>query len=239
MSVFRPFDLYRDIFRESIQKDKELLKYVFEKSDNISLWIIGLSVGGISIFANNIADVKNAIDDKWLRPILWLLASSVTSGVIYRSLYLYFFTILNYTQRGLEIAFMDKKIMDTESKLNGKESFGELLEIVQEGFGDDFSSLKNLYDSIDESQKQLLYNSVVDHYLQSIEFAKKDIIISIDFIADTYSKFTGIAKEKYIKKFNKQSKGTHYKWTFRLTTFFYLLYISTFLAALFLFACTV
>ena len=59
--IDRPFDQFRDIFNKSSQDSRDLLKYVFEKSDNISLWIIGLAIGGISIFANKIADIQKAI----------------------------------------------------------------------------------------------------------------------------------------------------------------------------------
>ncbi len=141
MRIDRPFDQFREIFRTSNNDSKELLKYVFEKSDNISLWIIGLSIGGISIFANNIADIQKAISQSYLRPILLLLTISVTSGIIYRGLYLYFFVVLNNSIRGIDIAFSNRKMMDTESNLTGKETFIELLDVVLDGTGDDLSYL--------------------------------------------------------------------------------------------------
>lgn len=236
MNIIRPFDLFREIFRESNQRDRELFRYVFEKSDSISLWIIGLSIGGISIFANNIADIKNTVDSTTLKTILWLLAISVTFGILYRSLYLYFFVIQNYVQRGIEVAFMDKRVMDTESRLTGKESFDELIEILYEGFGEDFPILKNLYPTLDEKQQEELYKRVVEYYQNNVKFAKDDIKMSLEFIADTYSKFTGVKKDKYLKKFNNPGNGSNYRWLLRITTIVYLIYVSTFFAALFVFA---
>lgn len=235
MKIDRPFDQLREIFRTSNRESRELLKYVFEKSDNISLWIIGLSIGGISIFANNIADIQKTISPCLLRPILLLLAISVTSGIIYRGLYLYFFVVLNNTLRGIDIAFSNQKTMDTESNLNGKETFKELVEKLKDGFGDDLSYLIPAYDNIDNTAKAELYKSIVTHYLKSVEFAQKDTALAMDFVADTYSKFYGISKEKFLKKLNSHNSGRQYKWTLRITTLFYFIYILTFIAALFVF----
>ena len=234
MQAPRPFDQYREIFRTQNAESKELLKFVFKKSDSISLWIIGLSIGGISIFANNIANIQKVLDPYYLKPILILLAISVTDGIIYRAYFLYFFVVLNNTQRGIDIAFSNESSMDTENLLNGNETFEELITAVKDNSGD-LSYLLNVYNTIDNNGKSILYKSVVDHYLESVEFAKNDTALVVDFIADTYSKFTGISKEKYLKKINSHNAGRQYKWTLRLTTAFYFTYILSFIVALFLF----
>src|ERR1035437_2237604 len=93
--IDRPFDQIRDRFKENNQKGKELLKYVFEKSDALSLWIIGLSAGGISIIGTNIINIKKSICPTQLNIILLLLSISVASGIIFRGLFLYWFAIQN------------------------------------------------------------------------------------------------------------------------------------------------
>lgn len=235
MKIDRPLDQLREIFRASNRESKELLKYVFEKSDNISLWIIGLSIGGISIFANNIADIQKVISLCYLRPILLLLAISVTSGIIYRGLYLYFFVVMNNTLRGIDIAFSNSKSMDTESNLTGKETFKELVDKVNDGFGDDLSYLLPAFENIDEKARVEVYKSVVDHYLKSLEFAQQDEDRALDFVADTYSNFFGMNKEKFLRKIKSPEAGgaNQYRWTLVLTTIFYFIYILTFIAALF------
>lgn len=236
MKIDRPFDQFREIFRNSNNESKDLLKYVFEKSDNISLWIIGLSIGGISIFANNIADIQKVISPCYLRPILLLLAISVTSGIVYRGLYLYFFVVLNHTIRGIDIAFSNRKTMDTESNLTGQETFKELVDKVLDGTSDDLSYLLPVFNDIDDAARVILYKSVVDHYLKSVEFAQRDCDLAFDFVADTYSKFYGLNKEKYLNKLkNPRTGGSQYKRTLILTTIFYFIYILTFIAALFTF----
>ncbi len=107
--IDRPFDQLRDIFKDANSHSKELFKYVFEKSDSISLWIIGLSVGGISIFANNIGKVRDSVNPQFLSPILYLLAISVTSGIIYRVLFLNFYVLLSQTLDGIDVDLLEKR----------------------------------------------------------------------------------------------------------------------------------
>lgn len=236
MRIDRPLNQFREIVRKSNNDDMELLKYVFEKSDNISLWIIGLSIGGISIFANNITDIQNEISPYYLKPILLLLTISVTSGIIYRGFYLYFFVVLNHTFKAIEIVFSNRRMMDTESILTGNETIKELVVKVLNGTGDDLSYLITAFNNVDENAKEIIYKSIVDHYLKSVEFAQRDTALSLEFIADTYSKFFGMNKEKLLKKLENPSVGRgRYKIFLTLTMVFYFLYILTFIAALFAF----
>lgn len=239
MKMKMPFDQILEIFRESNQENKKLLKFVFEKSDSISLWIIGLAIGGISIFANNIADIQKAISPCFLRPILLLLSISVTSGIIYRGLYLYFFVVLDNIYRGIDIAFSNNEMMDLESTLNGSETFPELIEALKRGFREDLSYLIPAYEKIDKEAKREVYESVVNHYLNRVEFAKKNVDDAFDFVADTYSKFFGRSKEKYIKEFKGKSGVQKYKWAANLTFIFYVAYILAFISALFTFVLAV
>lgn len=234
MKAERPFDQLRGLFRASNRDNKELLKFVFEKSDSISLWIIGLAIGGISIFANNIANAQKSICPEMLRPILLLLAISVTTGIIYRSLYLYFFVVLSNTQQGMDIAFSNQKTMDTESVLEGNETFKDLVGKIKNNCGD-LSYLIKPYEAVDEKAKAELYNSIVAFYLNTVVFAQTDTGLFIDFAADTYSKFTGIRKEKYLKKISSHNAGRQYKWTLRIVSLFYIIFILTFITALFTF----
>lgn len=232
----RPFDQLRDAFKEANTRTKELFKYVFEKSDSISLWIIGLSVGGISIFANNLGKVKDSVNPDFLSLILYLLAISVTTGILYRLLYLNFYVLLSQTLDGIDIAFTRKKTMDTDSFLNGNETFEGVLIVIQNSTGEDLIHLLPLYNGSDLSGRQILYDSTVKHYLESVEFAKRDTELAIDFAADTYARFFYSSKEKYKKKFTEGDKGKKYKILRTVTICLYLIYNLTFIAALFLFA---
>lgn len=237
MTLVRPFVKIRSIFKDALIHDEDLLKYVFEKSDSISLWIIGLSIGALSIVANNISDIQNSISHECLKPILFLLALSITTGILYRGFYLYFFVIVTTTNKALQVAFSesDTKTIDIEPQLNGNETFEQLLDALMNGFEEDLTYLKATYDTIDETGQKILYKSVVDHYFKQIEYAKYEEELALNFVAEAYNKFTGISKEKFIKKILKPQTGNRYKWTIRITTSLYLIYLLTFICALFAF----
>lgn len=232
--IDRPFNQLRDTFKQLNAHSKELFKYVFEKSDSISLWIIGLSVGGISIFANNIGKVNDTINHHFLSAILYLLAISVTSGILYRVLYLNLYVLLSYTLDGIDIAFTRKKTMDTESFLKGNETFEQVLIVIQNGTGQNLNYQLPLYNESDDIGKKILYDSMVKYYVECVEFAKRDTELAIDFAVDTYAKFFYSTKEKYKKKLI-QGQKRKYKVIRALTIILYLLYNLTFIIALFLF----
>ena len=117
--IERPFNQIRDTFKKANINNKELVTYVFEKSDSISLWIIGLSISGISIFASDIGNIKHAFKPGSLSVLMVLLAVSVASGIIYRILYLNMYVQINHIMNGIDISFNRKKTMDTESFLTG------------------------------------------------------------------------------------------------------------------------
>lgn len=237
MTAIRPFDKIRKIFKDSVSENDDLLKYIFEKSDSISLWIIGLAIGSVSLVANNIADIQKTISPEYLKPILLLLTISVVAGIFYRSYYLYFFIVLTNTRKGLQIAFSNNeyKTMDTKSVLLGNETFAQLTDIVKSGFNEDLSYLVDAYENIDYPAKVVLYKSVVDHYLQLVELAKNEERIALEFVAETYNKFTGVNPAKFIKKLNRHNSGRHYKWTLRITMTLYIIYVLSFILALFTF----
>jgi hypothetical protein len=234
--IDRPFNQIRDTFKDVNTKNKDLVKYVFEKSDSISLWIIGLAIGGISIFANDIGKVKSAIPASYLSSILYLLATSVTAGILYRIFFLRFYVILNQISDGIDISFTRRETMDTESFLKGDETYEGLLLMIKNGTGEDLNYLLPLYNNSDDNGKRILYDNAVKHYLANVEFAKRDTELAFDFVADTYSKFTGADKENYKRKMTKGNSGREFKSFKVLTLVLYIIYNLAFIIALFLFA---
>jgi hypothetical protein len=236
MKIDRPFVQLRELFRITNLENRELLKYTFEKSDSISLWVIGLAVGGITIVASKIGDVNSAISTDDLRVILLLLAISVTCGIFYRSLFLYFFSLHNHALRGIDISLSGQRMMSIDSNLTGNESFIDLIEELKNGFGEDLSFLIPIYEDSTYNRKEELYTSVANHYKAKIEFARKDTQNFFEFIADTYSKFYGLDKTHLIRTIhNPQNSGEQYRTAYQMLKALYLFYIVSFLAALFSF----
>jgi len=230
-----PFDQLRETVRKVNSEGKELFKYVFEKSDSISLWIIGLSLGGVAIFANNIGNIQKTISLPYLKQILLLLTISVTSGIIYRTLYLYLYVIIDQINRNIDIAFSKEKTMDTESLLTGKETFLELVDVLNKGFEEDLTYLIPVFNTIDEKARKILYQSVVDHYLANVNFAATNTGYAMDFFVETYAEAYGMTKEQFEKKVKNFNSGSRYKCTLTFAIIFYFIYNLTFFAALFTF----
>lgn len=237
--IDRPFDQIRDTFKDVNAKNKDLVKYVFEKSDSISLWIIGLAVGGISIFANDLGKVKGTIPSCYLSVILYLLATSVTAGILYRIFFLRFYVVLSHISDGIDISFSRRETMDTESFLKGDETYEGLLLVIKNGTGEDLSHHLQLFNNSDDNGKRILYDRAIKHYLESVEFAKRDTELAFDFAADTYSKFTGADKDKFKNKMTKGDSGKEFKFFKALTVILYIIYNLAFFVALFLFAASV
>jgi len=230
--IDRPFDQIRRLFRENNQKSKELLTYVFEKSDALSLWIIGLSIGGISLIVANIVNLKKTLIASDLNNIVLFLSISVISGIVYRTLFLYWFVIQNHIGFEIDVAFTVERKMHVKSVLTGNESYNELLLAVEDGSGIDYSNFIPTYENADEIKKQILYDSMVKHYLANIDFAIKDYEIAMDFVADTYSKAAAISKEEFWRRAISTNSGLKAK---RLSYFIrgsYLIFMLSFIIAL-------
>lgn len=187
----RPFDQMTKLVRENNVKSTELTKYIFEKSDSMSLWLIGLSVGGISIFSNNIFNIKNGINPHSFRLILFLLAISITTGIIYRFLYLFYFYLESQIGIQYDIQLSNKKRMHIESKLLGGETFQELITIIQDGTGENLNSHIPIYHELGANEQKTFYDELVQHYLKKVEFAKRDAEYASAFIKEKQAKIMG------------------------------------------------
>jgi len=103
------------------------------------------SNGGISIFANNIADIQKVISPCYLNQVLFLLAVSVSSGIFYPHCISLFVAQLDSIIDGIDISFSDEKIVDWRMFLNGRETFEEVPQIIKEQCLSDLSYLLPFY----------------------------------------------------------------------------------------------
>jgi len=58
----RPFEFVMDNFFESLDKVKENQRYNFNNSERFMIWIVGFSIGGLSIIVTNLAQFTNSFD---------------------------------------------------------------------------------------------------------------------------------------------------------------------------------
>ena len=76
-----PFITLRKLFRKNNAEAKELIKYVFDKSDGITLWIIGLSLGSIGILVSTIKDINKYLTVGQVKTVFLFLFISAFCGI--------------------------------------------------------------------------------------------------------------------------------------------------------------
>jgi hypothetical protein len=76
-----PFDSWRKFFRKHNSKTKEFAKYAFEKLDTLSNWLIGLSIGAVSLLVSEFKDINKLLTFGQSKTIFLFLFISVICGI--------------------------------------------------------------------------------------------------------------------------------------------------------------
>ena len=186
----RPFITLRRSFKRNNAVHKESVKTVFEKSDNLSLWIIGISLGSISLFISNFKDLQTYLLPKDIKLILLLLFISSICGIVHRLLFIWYYILIDYAFRKIDADLSEKEHMDTENNLTGSETFLDLL-ILNNQF-QDVTEYENKYKSSDQETQKNLYNELVVAYIRNTTWAKQNAISAIENIEKIYKENLGI-----------------------------------------------
>lgn len=56
----RPFEFVRETFFENLDKIRENQRYNFNNSEKFMIWIVGFSIGGLSIIVTNMTNFGQA-----------------------------------------------------------------------------------------------------------------------------------------------------------------------------------
>lgn len=195
-----PYIQIRKLYRATNNESKEFAKYAFEKVDSISIWIIGLSIGSISLFASNIKNIKLAVQGHGLfnlNTILLLLFISVVCGIFYRIIFLLFYMNLNNAFRGMDIALSDEETMDTESMLLGEEDFNQLHKLVSQYIDID-DNLKLQYQNAPAPVKTHIIKLLISDYEFGVKRANKLKELVFDNVSTLYSTFFPMNKDKLL-----------------------------------------
>lgn len=63
----RPFETVTETFFENLDKLKENQRYNFNNSEKFMLWIVGFSIGGLSIIVTNLTQFNQSFSHSSLR----------------------------------------------------------------------------------------------------------------------------------------------------------------------------
>jgi len=204
----RPFETVKEVFFDSLEKTRENNKFIFEHSDKFMVWIVGFSIGGLSLIVINLSKFDKTFSYILLKSILVLLAISIISGIVYRIAFYTYQIYFRQIEFYLEGAFSNKEFMEIEpDDLTEEKDFKEVIRRLKEDFGENVSDMLDIYEQADTERKLFLLNDLKSHYKKTGEWAKKDFELAIDYAKDTFQKAFGFSKKKVDKIFNDNSSA--------------------------------
>lgn len=186
----RPYLVIRNIFRKNNSDTKELMKFVIEKMDSISLWIIGLSVGTIAALASKITDITKLLTVGQTKCIFLLLFISVACGIVYRIIYVWLYILVDGGFRQIDTSLSEINIVDTEFDLDGTETFEDLVALNSQY--QDLPNLLETYNNGSDTYKQQLYDSMVAFNKAETRIAKEELDLSLNTVEEAYKEALGI-----------------------------------------------
>ncbi len=185
----RPFPAIRKIFRKNNSDAKELMKFVFEKTDSILLWLIGLSIGVIAALSSKFADLYKLFTVEETKCIFLFLFTSVVCGIIYRVIYLWYYILIDGAFRQIDISLSESDMVDIDFELDGTETFDFLFRQNLEY--QDLPNFPELYKKADDKQKTELYAYLVGLYKSEAEYAKKEYDLALSTVEEAYNSALG------------------------------------------------
>lgn len=186
----RPFSVVRNIFKKQASDSRELNKYAFEKVDNVSLWIIGLSIGTIAALASKLTELNKLLTVGQTKFIFCVLFISVVCGIFYRIIYIWYYVLVDGAFRQIEIALSDLDLVDTVFELDGTEPFEELIRLIKQF--QDLEYLLELYSNGSDTYKSKLYNDMVELYRTETRIAKQELDLSFSTVEEAYKDALGV-----------------------------------------------
>lgn len=185
----RPFPAIRKIFRKNNSDAKELMKFIFEKTDSILLWLIGLSIATIAFLSSKFTDLNKLFTVEQTKCIFLFLFISVGCGIIYRLIYLWYYILIDGAFRQIDISLSETDMVDIETDLDGTETFEYLFR--QNSEYQDLPDFLGLYNKTDEKQKAELYEYMVGMYKSEAAYAKKEFDLALSTVEDAYNSALG------------------------------------------------
>ena len=218
----RPFDSIKEIFSDSLTRSREDLKAMFEQAHSFMIWIVGFSIGGLSLIVANVSKIDQNICHSCIKCILILLTTSIISGIIYRLSIIRYQAKFRDAMFYIEGSFSDKQIIPTTRNLSNENDIKEIVKFIKEDFDEDLFHVIDIYESADAEHKMQMLSDIKIHYEKSGQWAKKSFDNGINFAKDVYQKAFGLSTDKVNKLFNDYSSRQLRIWMLIASISFYL-----------------
>lgn len=201
-----PFETVREIFFENLERTRENTKYNFSNMERFMLWIVGFSIGGLSIIATNLTDFDKRYEHDLIKIVLVFLTISIILGIIYR----WAFHLLQIENQEIEFylrsAFSDKKMMKIETDdISNETDVREVIRRIKVDFGEDLSRLLEEYGNMDSDGNTLFLQEMKDRYNKIDKWAKNDFEKAKSHIKEIFKITYGFSNEKIERKFSPRS----------------------------------
>lgn len=232
----RPFNFVTQLSLKTLYKSKENFFYNFEQLDKILVWIIGFSIGIISITASNITDFKTVYSYCVIKQTLILLCISIISGILYRISSLLY--LINYQKIifYLEGAFSKNEMMIIEKeKLKININIHEIHQKIKTGFKADYSDVIELYNNAESEQlKEFYINYLIEEYTRLVIWSKNEYEYSVKYVKGVIGKAFGLTEKQNGKLQNKTNNTFYLKLWYLIGLFSLIVSVISFIAVIIL-----
>jgi hypothetical protein len=133
----RSFDTVTKLFLANFQNNKQHIQFTFEYFDKLLIWIVGFSIGGLSIIVTNLTEFNNTFDEQIIKLSLFFFVISIVSGVLFKLLYYFYQMEYLKIERFLEYSFIFAK--DIVDEIVEDRNIYFYVKILKEGLGIDSS----------------------------------------------------------------------------------------------------
>jgi len=218
----RPFETVTETFFENLDKLKENQRYNFNNSEKFMIWIVGFSIGGLSIIATNLTQFNQSFSHCIVKTILILLSTSIISGISYRWTFYLFQIQYQNIEFHLQGAFSNKEIMETDpDDLTNETDIKEVVRRLKIDFDEDVSFVLEDYSQVNDAGKLFLLNDLKAHYKKVGESVKAEFEFAMKYVKKTYKEAFGYSDKKIDKLFNSNTakKLKIYGWTTAIAFF--------------------
>jgi hypothetical protein len=202
----RPFEFVMDTFFEGLDNLKENQRLNFNNSEKFMIWVVGFSIGGLSIIVTNLAQFSNSFDHCTIKTILILLSTSIISGILYRWFFYIYQTLYQNIEFYLQGAFSRQQIMEVNpDDISNENDINEVIRRLKVDYDDDVSHILDEYATLTEEGKLIVLNDLKARYENIAQGAKREFENAMDYAKNTFKEAFGLSDKAADKMFQPNS----------------------------------
>ena len=202
----RPFESLTQLISENLERVRENQLYNFSNFDKYMVWVVGFSIGGISIILTNLTSFNEVFDYFVVKTVLSALCVSIISGIIYRwSFYKYQF---HYQQIEfyLKGAYTETQMVEIEPyDLSETNDINEIIVALKTDYDLDYRFILDAYESHDDDNQAIIRDKLKKYYYKVGTQIKEEYEFTLNYIKEVDAKAFGISRKKVDKLFNQKS----------------------------------